>query len=82
MFCITMSPEHGDIIKKLGYDPVGLGDKIYTEGHTDKQGLNIAKKFFYGEYTFHYWLWKNKLNNLQIIGLVFVNIENSGLLKY
>ena len=67
MFCITMSPEHGNIIKKLGYNPVGLGDKIYTDNFfTDKQGLNIAKKnSFYGEYTFHYWLWKNKLNNLQ-----------------
>ena len=31
----------------------------------DKDGENISKKNpYYGEYTFHYWLWKNQINNL------------------
>ena len=31
----------------------------------DNTGENISlKNPFYGEYTFHYWLWKNKINNL------------------
>ena len=29
MFCITMEPMHGDLINKLNYFPVGLGDKKF-----------------------------------------------------
>ncbi len=66
MFCVTMSPKHENFIQKLGYVPVGLGDKDYSDNFlTDRKGINIAKKNpFYGEYTFHYWLWKNKINEL------------------
>ena len=44
---------------------MGLGEEIYRkEFLNDKSGDNISKKNpFYGEYTFHYWLWKNKVNN-------------------
>ena len=51
------------MIKKLGYVPVGLGDKVFNKNWlTDKTKKNISKKNkFYGEYTFHYWLWKNKI---------------------
>ena len=66
MFCVTMSPEHENLIKKIGYTPVGLGNKNYSEMClTDREGKNISKKNqFYGEYTFHYWLWKNKINEM------------------
>ena len=66
MFCVTMSPKHENFIQKLGYVPVGLGDKDYSDNFlTDRKGINISKKNpFYGEYTFHYWLWKNKINEL------------------
>ena len=34
-------------------------------GYKTAQKKNIAEKNkYYGEYTFHYWLWKNYLNNL------------------
>ena len=65
MYCITINDSHYDIIKKINYIPVGLGEGIYRkEFLNDKSGDNISKKNpFYGEYTFHYWLWKNKVNN-------------------
>ena len=31
MFCITIHNNHYDKIKKLGYIPVGLGDKIISK---------------------------------------------------
>ena len=67
MFCITLNPNHLNIIKKLNYLPVGLGKKEFTsEWFKDVSGDNITDKNpFYGEYTFHYWLWKNNLNNIQ-----------------
>ena len=62
-----MQPEHGNLINKLGYVPVGLGTKNFsTDFLTDRDGKNICKKNpYYGEYTFHYWLWKNKINELE-----------------
>ena len=63
MFCITLNPSHLNIIKKLNYLPVGLGKKEFTsEWFKDASGDNITHKNpFYGEYTFHYWLWKNNI---------------------
>ena len=62
MYCLTMNPQHLRVIKKIGYTPVGLGKKKFSKSFTtDKKKFNIANKnSFYGEYTFHYWLWKNK----------------------
>lgn len=64
MFCLTIFDDHFDKIKKLGYMPVGLGENIKSNKFiNDKTKINISKKNpFYGEYTFHYWLWKNKIN--------------------
>jgi len=66
MFCLTLEPNHYDFIKSLGYIPVGLGEKSFNQTwFTDKSGINISKKNKnYGEYTFHYWLWKNHLEKL------------------
>ena len=54
------------MIKSLDYDPVVLGEKkpsINCFG--DKTGENISSKNkYYGEYTFHYWIWKNYLDKL------------------
>ena len=67
MFCITLEPSHIDLIKSLDYDPVVLGEKkpsINCFG--DKTGENISSKNkYYGEYTFHYWLWKNYFKKLE-----------------
>lgn len=64
MFCLSLEPSHYEFIKKLGYTPVGLGDKTFSNNwFTDKSGTNISdKNKYYGEYTFHYWLWKNYLD--------------------
>ena len=66
MFCLTLNPSHEEIIKNLSYIPVGLGEnKFSTNCFSDKTGENIAHKNpYYGEYTFHYWIWKNYLNKI------------------
>ena len=67
MFCLTMEPYHLKIIRELNYLPVGLGQKNFpNECYLDNNGENISKKNkHYGEYTFHYWLWKNYLDNIK-----------------
>ena len=66
MFCLTLEPDHLSFIKKLNYIPVGLGEKNFSnEWLTDKYGKNISNKNKnYGEYTFHYWIWKNYLDKI------------------
>ena len=66
IFCLTLNPKHEDLIKELSYLPVGLGNEKFSKDClNDKNGLNISKKnSFYGEYTFHFWLWKNYLNKI------------------
>ena len=63
MFCITLNPKHLKIIQDLNYIPVGLGNKNFnTNWVTDKGLFEISHKNpFYGEYTFHYSIWKNDL---------------------
>ena len=60
-----MENSHLEKIKILNYIPVGLGtDKFDNEWTTDNTGKNISfKNKFYGENTFHYWLWKNQLKD-------------------
>tara|TARA_Y100000590_G_scaffold377832_1_gene444339 strand:+ start:29 stop:850 length:822 start_codon:yes stop_codon:yes gene_type:complete len=66
MFCLTLEPNHYNFIKELGYSPVGLGDKNFdSKWFSDRSEENISKKNKnYGEYTFHYWIWKNYLDKL------------------
>ena len=75
-FCLTLNPNHEETIKKLSYLPVGLGDNKFSKNcFSDKEGINISEKNpFYGEYTFHYWLWKNYLN--------FIKTEWVGFCQY
>ena len=67
IFCICIHKKLLDKVKKLNYTPVGLGANISSSGWIrDDSGINISSKNkFYGEFTFHYWLWKNKLNSIQ-----------------
>lgn len=67
MFCLTLNPNHLNKIKKLNYRPVGLGAKNFSsEWITDKSRNNISKKNpFYGEYTFHYSIWKQEHQNIK-----------------
>ena len=66
MFCLTLEPNHYKFIKGLDYIPVGLGEKEFNENwFSDKSGINISNKNKnYGEYTYHYWIWKNYLDKL------------------
>ena len=65
MYCLTIHDNHYEKIKKLGYLPVGLGNNINSKKFITEDSIyNISKKNpFYGEYTFHYYLWKNNINH-------------------
>ena len=66
MYCLTIYDDHFEKINKLGFIPVGLGKNITSSNfQTDYVGTNISKKNpFYGEYSFHYWIWKNEMRKL------------------
>jgi len=67
MFCLTMNSNHLNFIKEINYIPVGLGEDSFSkEFFRDNTGSNISQKNrYYGEYTFHYWLWKNYLPSIK-----------------
>ena len=66
IYCLSLYNEGYDKIRSLGYMPVGLGDNNFdARWLKDNIGKNISQKNkFYGEYTFHYWFWKNKLSEI------------------
>ena len=84
MFCITLQPDHIKYIKSLNYTPVVLGNKNLSQYcFTDKDGENIShKNKFYGEYTFHYWLWKNHLNKIDENWIGFCQYRKFWSLKF
>ena len=67
MYCICLHERNYRAVKELGYIPVGLGKEIFSNGWLrDNQGENISKKNeYYGEYSFHYWFWKNKIDQIE-----------------
>lgn len=67
IFCLSIYNDNSQFFKKLNYVPVGLGDNTYNDDWLlDTGGNNIAcKNKYYGEYTFHYWIWKNYLESLK-----------------
>jgi len=66
MFCICIHNDLLDKVRKLNYVPVGLGNEEFENGWLrDNTGINISNKNkFYGEYSFHYWFWKNKIKDI------------------
>ena len=66
MFCLAIDNSVLNKINLLNYTPVGLGERKYSaKCLRDNTGENISyKNEYYGEYTFHYWLWKNSLINI------------------
>jgi hypothetical protein len=73
IYCLCVHDELLEKVKKLQYLPVGLGQNKYQNGWLrDNTGTNIShKNKYYGEYTFHYWIWKNNIeifNNKDWIG--------------
>ncbi len=66
MYCLCLREKNYETVKKLGYIPVGLGNEEFSSKWLrDNQGENISKKNpYYGEYSFHYWFWKNKIDEI------------------
>ncbi len=83
MFCLALEPNNYEFIKKLGYLPVGVGEKKFSENwYTDSSGENISKKNkYYSEYTFHYWLWKNYLDKIDSSWIGFCQYKKFWSLK-
>jgi len=67
IYCLCLHNELLQKIKEINYIPVGLGNnKFSLDWLRDNTGENISNKnSFYGEYTFHYWFWKNKLHKIE-----------------
>ena len=61
IYCLCINDGLLDKVKSLNYIPVALGKGDYQRGWLrDNTGTNIShKNKYYGEYTFHYWLWQN-----------------------
>ncbi len=77
LFCLSLNNNQFQIIKDLNYIPVGLGesnfDKLWLR---DNHGENISEKNkYYSEYTFHYWLWKNYLDQIDSKWIGFCQYE-------
>ena len=67
MYCLSLHNKTLFSIKKMGYTPVGLGSGTFSnEWNRDNTLDNIShKNKYYGEYTFHYWFWKNVLPDIE-----------------
>ncbi len=65
IFCICLNNELLDVVNRLNYIPVGLGEGNFSSKWIrDNTKKNISyKNKYYGEHSFHYWFWKNKLNS-------------------
>jgi len=65
IYCITHKILN--FIEKLNFIPCGVGKLNFPKNYIDeKNGENISfKNHNYGELTFHYWFWKNRLNSLK-----------------
>ena len=63
IYCIT--DLESPFLESLNYNLVGVGKNQFTEKYINcANGENIQnKEEYYSELTFHYWFWKNRLNN-------------------
>ena len=63
IYCISIYNENYSFFERNNLIPVGVGlNKLSNKWLNDKDGENISSKNDnFGEYTFHYNLWKNKL---------------------
>ena len=67
IFCLSIYNKNNNFFQELTYTPVGLGKANFNKDWiSDKSGVNISNKnSYYGEYTFHYSIWKNYLESLK-----------------
>ena len=77
IFCLSLNNSHLKKILDLNYIPVGLGEGNFSDQWMNDFGKNNIhhKNKFYGEYTFHYKLWKNNTN-------IFENCNWVGFCSY
>ena len=63
IYCLCIHDDLLEKVKNLDCIPVALGEGNYQKGWLrDNTGENISyKNKYFGEYTFHYWLWKNNM---------------------
>lgn len=63
IYCLSIYNEHYKLFKELNLIPVSLGNKNYDDKWLNDKGIiNISEKNInFGEYTFHYSLWKNQI---------------------
>ena len=66
IFCLSIYNKNNNLFKEFNYIPVGLGGNIFNDSWlVDNTGKNISSKNqYYGEYSFHYWLWKNHMTEI------------------
>ena len=66
IYCLCLHNELLNKVKELNYIPVGLGGESFSSDWLlDNKDKNISNKnSYYGEYSFHYWLWKNELDKI------------------
>ena len=78
MYCLCLKNDSLNLVKSLNYIPVGLGESNFSnEWLRDNTLTNISSKNkHYGEYTFHYWFWKNILPKLSN-DVVGINLKRS-----
>tara|TARA_A100001234_G_C12614126_1_gene380810 strand:- start:543 stop:1364 length:822 start_codon:yes stop_codon:yes gene_type:complete len=67
IYCLCLDNKLLSKVKDLNYIPVGLGkDNFSMEWLRDNSGDNISHKNpYYGEYSFHYWFWKNEIDKVE-----------------
>ena len=67
MYCLCLNDDVYNSVSELNYIPVGLGkNKFSSQWLRDNSGENISEKNeYYGEYTFHYWFWKNQIDKIE-----------------
>ena len=60
IYCLCIHNELLNKVKRIGYEPVGLGQNNFDKGWIrDNTFDNISNKnIYYGEYSYHYWIWK------------------------
>ena len=64
IYCIT--DVQSEKLEKLDLNLVGVGKNVFNDNYIKCEGgKNInEKEKYYSELTFHFWFWKNKLNDL------------------
>ncbi len=62
IYCLSIYNENYNLFKELNLIPVGLGNQSFDNRWLNDKGTNNIsnKNINFGEYTFHYYLWKNK----------------------